>query len=68
MRRLTAILSAFRGHLVLLWNDSGHTFVDGCHVVATVAMARALDIELDAHRRMLHPSRRADPAQADGAR
>jgi hypothetical protein len=36
--------SAFRGHLVLIWNEQGHTFVYGFHVVATAAMARELDI------------------------
>ena len=30
--------SAFRGHLVLIWNDAGHTFVYGFHVVASGAI------------------------------
>ena len=50
--------SAFRGHLVLIWNEQGHTFVYGFHVVATDAMARALDIELVSHMRMIDPSTR----------
>jgi hypothetical protein len=41
--------SAFRGHLVLLWTASGHTYVFGFHVVETFAMARALDLALVRH-------------------
>jgi hypothetical protein len=48
--------SAFRGHLVLLWNTSGHTFVYGFHVVAGMAMTRALDLELVTHLRMVSPA------------
>jgi hypothetical protein len=50
--------SAFRGHLVLLWNASGHTFVYGFHIVAGMAMARALDLELVTHLRMVSPAKR----------
>ncbi len=49
--------SAFRGHLVLIWNVAGHTFVYGFHVVAGGAMARALDIELVQHLRVTYPSK-----------
>jgi hypothetical protein len=41
--------SAFRGHLVLLWDEHGHTYVYGFHVTATIPAARALDLELVLH-------------------
>jgi len=47
--------SAFRGHLVLLWNELGHTYVYGFHVSDTMTMARALDLELVRHLEMVHP-------------
>jgi hypothetical protein len=49
--------SAFKGHLVLVWTDSGHTYVYGFHVANTVAMARSLDLELVRHLEMVKPLR-----------
>lgn len=47
--------SAFRGHLVLLWTASGHTYVYGFHVVDGMPMARALDLELVRHLEIIKP-------------
>jgi hypothetical protein len=41
--------SAFAGHLVLVWNASGHTYAYGVHVLQTFAIAKALDLELVRH-------------------
>lgn len=49
--------SAFRRHLVLLWTTTGHTYVYGFHVTSTVAVARALDLELVNHLTMVAPNR-----------
>jgi len=48
--------SAFRGHLVLLWAASGHTYVYGFHVTRTTATTRTLDLELVRHLRMVAPA------------
>jgi hypothetical protein len=50
--------SAFRGHLVLVWTASGHTYVYGFHVTDTIAMARALDLELVRHLELVKPLHR----------
>lgn len=47
--------SAFRGHLVLLWSQHGHTYVYGFHVTGTVEAARALDLEVVHHLEMVAP-------------
>jgi hypothetical protein len=45
--------SAFMGHLVLVWNASGHTYAYGFHVVDTLAKARTLDFALVRHLKMV---------------
>lgn len=47
--------SAFTGHLVMVWNASGHTYAYGFHVVAGVAEARALDLEVAKHLVIVRP-------------
>jgi hypothetical protein len=47
--------SAFRGHLVLVWTAAGHTYAYGFHVTDTMAMARALDLELVRHLVLVAP-------------
>ena len=47
--------SAFMHHLVLVWSASDHTYAYGFHVVTTFAAARALDLELVRHLRVVHP-------------
>jgi hypothetical protein len=49
--------SAFRGHLVLIWTALGHTYVYGYHVSDTIAMARALDLDLVRHLKIVEPRR-----------
>jgi hypothetical protein len=41
--------SAFAGHLVLVWTAYGHTYAYGFHVLDTMSVARALDLELVRH-------------------
>lgn len=38
--------SAFQGHLVLVWDANGHSYAYGFHVLDTMSVARALDLEL----------------------
>jgi hypothetical protein len=52
--------SAFRGHLVLVWSQGGHTYVYGFHIVEGLAMARALDLELVMHLYLVRPERHRD--------
>jgi hypothetical protein len=47
--------SAFRGHLVLLWAEHGHTYVYGFHVTGTIEAARALDLEVVHHLETVAP-------------
>jgi len=47
--------SAFQQHLVLVWTAAGHTYAYGFHVVATLAEARALDLELARHLVIVEP-------------
>jgi hypothetical protein len=47
--------SAFRGHLILMWSEFGHTYVYGFHVSGTLALARALDLELVRHLTIVKP-------------
>ena len=47
--------SAFQQHLVLVWTAAGHTYAYGFHVVATLAVARALDLELARHLIVVEP-------------
>jgi hypothetical protein len=51
--------SAFQQHLVLVWTAAGHTYAYGFHVVATLAEARALDLELARHLAIVEPRRTA---------
>jgi hypothetical protein len=47
---------AFRGHLVLVWTASGHTYAYGFHELGqTFAVARALDLELVHHLVAVYP-------------
>jgi hypothetical protein len=47
--------SAFQQHLVLVWTAAGHTYAYGFHIVATLAEARALDLELARHLLIVEP-------------
>lgn len=47
--------SAFTGHLVMVWNSSGHTYAYGFHVVAGMAETRALDLEVAKHLVIVRP-------------
>ena len=47
--------SAFSGHLVLVWNAEGHTYAYGFHVLETLAIARALDLEVVRHLVTVRP-------------
>lgn len=47
--------SAFSGHLVLVWEAYGHTYAYGFHVLDTMPVARALDLELVRHLVTVHP-------------
>jgi len=47
--------SAFAGHLVLVWNSRGHTYAYGFHILATLAAARALDLEVVRNLRAVQP-------------
>jgi hypothetical protein len=49
--------SAFAHHLVLVWNESGHTYAYGFHVVKTLADTRPLDLELVRHLSLVGPRR-----------
>lgn len=49
--------SAFAGHLVLVWNAYGHTYAYGFHVLYTMSLARALDLELVRHLAVVYPDR-----------
>lgn len=49
---------AFRGHLVLVWDAYGHTYAYGFHVLETLPVARALDLELVRHLVTVYPKRR----------
>lgn len=51
--------SAFRGHLILMWSESGHTYVCGFHSSGTSGLARALDLELVRHLTIVKPRRGA---------
>lgn len=51
----TNIGSAFMHHLVLVWTAGGHTYAYGFHVVTTIKVARALDLELAFHLRTVEP-------------
>jgi hypothetical protein len=51
----TNIGSAFTGHLVMVWNASGHTYAFGFHVVDGMAEARALDLEVAKHLVIVRP-------------
>jgi hypothetical protein len=42
-------------HLVLVWTQSGHTYAYGFHVVYTLSLARALDLELARHLVTIYP-------------
>jgi hypothetical protein len=47
--------SAFTGHLVMVWNASGHTYAYGFHVVDGMAEARTLDLEVAKHLAIVRP-------------
>lgn len=47
--------SAFRGHLVLVWNEGGHTYAYGFHIVVSLRATRRLDLELAAHLVLVRP-------------
>jgi hypothetical protein len=51
--------SALAGHEVLIWTTGGHTYAVGFHDTTTRAGARAMDLELVRHLRLVAPSRRA---------
>jgi hypothetical protein len=53
--------SAFADHLVLVWTAGGHTYAVGFHVTTTRAAARALDLELARHLRLVSPRWAAPP-------
>jgi hypothetical protein len=45
----------FEDHLILVWNQAGHTYAYGFHVVSTFADMRALDLELVRHLVTIDP-------------
>lgn len=47
--------SAFSGHLVLVWIAYGHSYAYGFHVLDTMPVARALDLELVRHLVAVYP-------------
>jgi hypothetical protein len=47
--------SAFRGHLVLVWTQDGHTYSYGFHITGTTRAARMLDLEVMEHLKMVPP-------------
>ncbi len=47
--------SAFRGHLVLVWTQNGHTYSYGFHITGTTGAARALDLEVLEHLNIVSP-------------
>jgi len=47
--------SAFAGHVVLVWTTGGHTYAVGFHDATTRCAARAMDLELARHLRMVRP-------------
>lgn len=51
----TNIGSALTGHLVMVWNTSGHTYAYGFHVADGLFEGRELDLELARHLRIAQP-------------
>jgi hypothetical protein len=49
--------SAMRDHLAVVWTQAGHTFAYSFHVVDGVRVARALDVYLLKHLRLIEPTR-----------
>ena len=51
----TNIGSDFTGHLVMVWNALGHTYMYGFHVVDGITEARRLDLEVVKHLVIVRP-------------
>jgi hypothetical protein len=47
--------SAMRSHLAVVWTQAGHTYAYSFHVVDGMRMARALDVYLIMHLRLIEP-------------
>jgi len=47
--------SAFSGHVVLVWTTGGHTYAVGFHDTTTRRVAKAMDVELVRHLRLVRP-------------
>jgi hypothetical protein len=48
--------SAMRDHLAVVWTQSGHTYAYSFHVVDGFRVARALDVYLLIHLRLIEPA------------